>query len=216
MSLIEFLLPGLVTTMLLFLSGAVIAAISAFAAGLGSTSTDPILRTLSRLFVEVFRGTSLLVQLFWFAFALPLLGIDIPTEIVAFVVPGLNIGAYGAEVVRSALLSVPKEQTAAAVALNLSPSQQLWRVVMPQALMRMLPTFGNLLVELLKATALVSVIFVSDLTKRALLWRDHSGDVVEALAATLVAYFLLSSVVLWLMKRIERRAGGRWYLGTER
>jgi polar amino acid transport system permease protein len=209
--LIEFLLPGLGTTVLLFLGGATVALLAAFGAGLAMLSRDPIVRGTARAYVEVFRGTSLLVQLFWFAFALPLLGVRIPNEVVAVVVPGLNLGAYGAEVVRSAIRAVPPEQVAAAVALNLSPRQRMTRVVLPQALVAMLPTFGNLLVELLKATALVSTIFIADLTRQAMFWRDHTGQLLPALATILVLYFLIASVVLYGMRRLEARVGARWH-----
>lgn len=215
MALLEFLLPGLVTTVLVFLGGAVVASVAAFGAGLSLPSTDPIVRTTARIYVEVFRGTSLLVQLFWFAFALPLLGVRLPNELIAVVVPGLNIGAYGAEVVRAAVADVPAGQLRAATALGLSRRQAMTRIVLPQALVRMLPTFGNLLVELLKATALVSTIFIADLMRQATFWRDHTGRLLPALLAVLVLYFLLSSLILLGVRALERRAGGRWYAAME-
>jgi polar amino acid transport system permease protein len=214
--MLEFLLPGLGTTVLLFLGGAVVAAIAAFAAGLARLSRDPLLRGAASVYVEGFRGTSLLVQLFWFAFALPLLGVRLPNALIAVVIPGLNIGAYGAEVVRGAILAVPATQAQAAVALNLTPAQRMRRVILPQALVGMLPTFGNLLIELLKSTALVSTIFVVDLTRRAMFWRDHTGRLLPALSTILVLYFLLSSVLVFLTRRLERRATGRWHLGGGR
>ncbi len=89
------------------------------------------------------------------------------------------------------------------------------RIVLPQALVRMLPTFGNLLVELLKATALVSTIFIADLMRQATFWRDHTGRLLPALLAVLVLYFLLSSLILLGVRALERRAGGRWYAAME-
>lgn len=209
--MLEFLLPGLRTTVLLFLGGAAVALVCSFAAGLAQLSRDPIVKGAARIYVEVFRGTSLLVQLFWFAFALPLLGVRIPNFVVAVVVPGLNFGAYGAEIVRSAVQAVPRGQLAAAVALGLSRGQRMRRIVLPQALVAMLPSFGNLLIELLKATALVSTIFIADLTRQAMFWRDHTGRLLPALTAALVFYFLLSSIVLFGVRRLEQRVGRRWH-----
>jgi polar amino acid transport system permease protein len=208
--LLRPLLSGLGTTVLLFLGGAVVAAVLAFTAGAMRASTDPVLRGAARLYVEVFRGTSLLVQLFWFAFALPLLGIRIPNWVIGVVIPGLNVGAYGAEVVRGALQSVPRGQIEAAVALNLSPRQRMRWILVPQAFVAMLPPFGNLLIELLKSTALVSMIFLTDLTRAARLVVDHTQRAGEVYGLVLVLYFALALVVTALMRALERRVGRRW------
>lgn len=209
--MLEFLLPGLLVTIGLFLGGAVVATAAAFGAGLMSRSSDPIVRAVATAYIELFRGTSLLVQLFWFAFALPLLGLRLPHAVVAVVIPGLNIGAYGAVVVRSAIEHVPRGQLAASTALGLTPGQRLRHVVLPQAFVAILPTAGNLLVELLKATALVSTIFVGDLMRQALFWRDHTGRLLPALTAALLLYFLLGVAVRTGVGRLERRAGRRWH-----
>lgn len=116
--------------------------------------------------MEVFRGTSALVQLFWFYFVLPMFGMKLPALLVGIVVLGANAGAYGAEVVRGAILAVPAGQREAAVALNLTRARTIWRIILPQAVPAMLPPTGNLLIELLKNTALVSLITITDLTFR--------------------------------------------------
>ncbi len=210
MDLLTPLLPGLGRTVLLFLGGTVVAGAAAFAAGLARLGRDPILRTSSRLYVEVFRGTSLLVQLFWFAFALPLLGLRFPNWFVGVVVPGLNVGAYGAEVVRGALQAVPGGQIEAATALNLTARQRMWKVVLPQAFVQMLPPFGNLLIELLKSTALVSMIFITDLTRAAVFVRDHTQRSGEVFGLVLLLYLALALVVTTVMRTVERRVGRRW------
>lgn len=204
------LLPGLALTVQLFLGGAVVAAIAAFTAGLLRTSPDPVLRGAARVYVEVFRGTSLLVQLFWFAFALPLLGVRIPNGVLGILIPGLNVGAYGAEVVRGALQAVPRGQIEAARALGLSPAQRMRHVVLPQAFVAMLPPFGNLLIELLKSTALVSMIFLTDLTRAAVFVRDHTQRSGAVFGLVLLLYFGLALVVTAAMRGLERRTGRRW------
>lgn len=210
MDLLGPLLSGLGLTVVLFLGGAVVAAAAAFAAGLLRSSSDPVLRGAARLYVEVFRGTSLLVQLFWFAFALPLLGVRIPNLWIGILIPGLNVGAYGAEVVRGALQSIPRGQIEAAIALNLTPRQRMARVVLPQALVSMLPPFGNLLIELLKSTALVSMIFLTDLTRAAVFVRDHTQRSGAVFGLVLLLYFALALVVTAAVRAAERRAGRRW------
>jgi len=201
---------GLGWTLLLFVAGALVAAVCAFAAGLARLSHDRIVRGTARTYIEIFRGTSLLVQLYWFFFALPLLGLNLPKMLIALLVPGIHVGAYGAEVVRKAIQSVPSGQIEASIALNLTPRQRMRHVVLPQAIVGMLPTFGNLLIELLKATALVSMIFITELTQAALFVRDHTGSAAGALGLALVLYFLISLLVSWGIRTTERRLTRRW------
>ncbi|MNY48497.1 Glutamine transport system permease protein GlnP [compost metagenome] len=109
-----------------------------------------LVRNAATVYVEVFRGTSLLIQLFWLYFALPmLLDIQIPAMTAAVIALGLNYGAYGSEVVRSSVLALPKGQYEAAIALNMSRYGTMRRILLPQAFVRMIPSFGNLQIELL-------------------------------------------------------------------
>lgn len=103
------------------------------------------------VYVEIFRGTSLLIQLFWIYFALPMvLDIRMSAMTAAILALGLNYGAYGSEVVRSSILAIPKGQIEASIALNMTPFQRMRRIIFPQAWTMMLPGFGNLQIELLK------------------------------------------------------------------
>jgi len=208
MTLIEFippLLKGLWVTAVITTGGAVVAAIAAFAAGLAKLSHHRWLRAPAIIYIDVFRGTSALVQLFWAYFALPLFGVNLDAMTVGILVLGLNVGSYGAEVVRGAIQAVPREQYEAALALNFSERQITWRVVLPQALPAMLPPFGNLLIELLKATALVSLITLADLTFQAQVLRGATLQSAEIFFLVLVMYFLLSRVLTWGIRSLERR-----------
>src|SRR5260221_9544843 len=120
------------------------------------------LRWLARAYIEVFRGTSALVQLFWLFFVLPDFGISLEPYTVAVLTLGLNVGAYGAEVVRAAIQAVPRGQWEAATAVNMTEAQALRRIILPQAVPAMIPPWGNLFIGLLKATALGPLITVSD------------------------------------------------------
>ncbi len=209
--LLPFLLRGLWLTVVMTLGGCVLAIVCAVLAGLGRRSQDVVVRGFSILYIEIFRGTSALVQLFWFYYALPiLLGISLNAIFVGILVLGLNIGAYGAEVVRSAIEAVPAGQRQAAVALNLTPWQTMRHVILPQAVMIMLPPFGNLMIELLKSTALVSMISVVDLTQAGLLIRADTHRTIEVFSLLLVLYFLLSLLITATVRLLERQlAAGR-------
>jgi polar amino acid transport system permease protein len=200
------LLEGLRVTLQLTVGGGLCALLLASAAGLGRLSSRPWLRWPWAAYVEVFRGTSAMVQLFWFYFALPFFGVSLPALLTGILVLGLNSGAYGAEVVRSAITNVPRGQWEAGRALNLSEGRILFRIALPQALPMMLPPAGNLLIELMKNTALVSLITLSELTFTAQVQRAATLQTVPLFALTLLIYFLLAQVLLMGMRRLERHA----------
>lgn len=203
--LIVPLLYGLKVTLLVFAGGAVVAVVAAFAAGLGRTSRDPVLRAICGVYVEVFRGTSALVQLFWFFFVLPqMFEVRLDPVSTGILVLGLNIGAYGAEVVRGALLAVPQSQRQAAVALNLTRWQTVRYVLLPQALPAMLPPFGNLAVELLKSTALVSLISATDLSWAGEMIKNQDPRTTQIFGMLLIMYFLLAWPIGGGMRMLER------------
>lgn len=216
LDLLPQLLRGLWLTVVITIGGCTLAIVCAFLAGLGRRSNDIIVSAFSSIYIEVFRGTSALVQLFWFYFALPLLlGIRLGAVLVGVLVLGLNIGAYGAEVVRAAIEVVPNGQTQAALSLNLSRWQTMRYVILPQAVIMMLPPFGNLMIELLKSTALVSMITVTDLTRAGLFLRDDTHRTVEIFGLLLLIYFGLSLLITTAVRRLERRfSHGIDYGGT--
>lgn len=200
------LTEGLRVTLQLTVGGAALALILSLAAGLGRRSQRRWLRWPANVYVEVFRGTSALVQLFWFYFALPFFGVSLPALLTGVFVLGLNSGAYGAEVVRSAIANVPRGQWEAGRALNLADGEVLSRVIFPQALPMMLPPAGNLLIELLKNTALVSLITLSELTFTAQVQRAATLDTVPLFALTLLIYFVVAQILVAGVRRLERTA----------
>ncbi len=154
------LLKGFGVTIQVFFLGAIIAYTIAFIAGLGRTSQFSIIRALATIFVEIFRGTSLLVQMFFFVYALPMIipGAAMPSLFAGGLALGLNYGAYASEVVRGAINSIAQGQTEAAISLNMSRWQRMRLVILPQAVRLMLPGFGNNAIELLKGTSLVPLL----------------------------------------------------------
>lgn len=209
------LLEGAWVTVELTVYSTILGAICAFAFGIGKLSQNWLVKGISVVYIEVFRGTSLLVQLFWLYFALPLvgqaIGIDLrlPAVVAGVLALGFNIGAYGAEVVRGAIQAVSHHQYEAAKALNFTPRQALWRIAIPQAIPEMMPTFGNLAVQNLKDTALVSLISLGDLAFRAERIRNFTQDSVTVYTMVLFMYFGLALVLTAIMKGLEYSVG-RW------
>lgn len=201
------LLRGLRVTVELVVYSAVLAFALSLIAGMGRLSRFTPVRLLTGAYVEFFRGTSLLVQLFWMYYVLPLppFYLDLPRMVVAVLAIALNFGAYGSEVVRGAILAVPRGQWEAAIALNMTKWQALRRVILPQAFRMMLPGFGNLSVELIKSTALVSLITIPDMTFQAQALRNFSGDTATIYGLLLVLYFLLAFPVTRLVRWVEQR-----------
>lgn len=215
LDLLPPLLQGVWITVIITAGGAVVATIAAFSAGLARLSRTFWVNFPALAYIDLFRGTSALVQLFWAYFALPLLGVKLHAMTVGIAVLGLNIGAYGAEVVHGAIQAVPKEQHEAALALNFSERQTMWHIILPQALPAMLPPFGNLLIELLKSTALVSLITLSDITFQGQLLRTATLRSAEIFTLVLVLYFLIALLITQTMRWLERRlAVGRNQRGS--
>ena len=152
------------------------------------------------------------MQLFWFYYALPLFGVNLTAMAAGIVVLGLNIGAYGAEVVRGSVQSIDKGQYEACTALNMTGFQRMRLVIMPQALVRILPPAGNLIIELLKTTALVSLITLSDLTYEGKLLRDESLRTVEVFGMLLIIYFGIASLMTFGVRRLEASLKRGWHL----
>jgi polar amino acid transport system permease protein len=198
---------GTMVTLQVTAGAALVAVATACVAGLARVSGQRWLRWPATVYVELFRGTSALIQLFWIYFVLPHFGIDIGAMAAAIVALGLNTGAYGAEVVRGAIGTVPQGQRDAAAALSLSAARTLRRVVWPQALPVMLPPAGNLAIELLKNSALVSLIAVIDLTFAAQLARTATLQTAPVFTAILLIYFVLALCITAGVRLLERRPG---------
>ncbi|MFQ5567128.1 MAG: ectoine/hydroxyectoine ABC transporter permease subunit EhuC [Paracoccaceae bacterium] len=192
---------------------AIIVAVSiAVVMGLMRLSHNVLVRGVATVYIETFRGTSLLVQLFWIFFVLPLFGLTLEKFTAGFVAVGMNLGAYGAEVVRGAIQAVPKGQYEAALALNMSPMTRMRRIIFPQALLLMLPPWGNLLIELLKGTALVALISVADLMFEAKQINGSTFLSIEAFGTALIIYYVMARLVIspsmrWFERVLARRVG---------
>ncbi|MCE2521361.1 MAG: ectoine/hydroxyectoine ABC transporter permease subunit EhuC [Alphaproteobacteria bacterium] len=204
---------GTIVTVQQTVLAALLAVAIALVMGLMKLSKLFLVRSVATTYIEIFRGTSLLIQLFWIFFVLPLFGITLEKFTAGFIAVGMNLGAYGAEVVRGAIISVPRGQYEVAIALNLSPYKRMTRIILPQALLAMLPPWGNLFIELLKGTALVALISVTDLMFEA---RQINGTTflsAEAFGTALIIYYLLARLLIspsmLALERVMVRKMGR-------
>lgn len=199
------MLEGMKISLLLTVGGALLALIIAVVLGLMARAQNLAVRGTARVIIEFFRGTSLVVQLFFLYFVLPLLGIDIPAIVVGIIGLGLNYGAYGAEVVRGSINSVPPGQWEATTALSIPPMKRMRRIIFPQAWALMLPSLNNLLILLLKGTAIVSFITIADFTVSLNKLRIDTG-VFFAYTFGLLVYFAIAYVLTLAMNALEARA----------
>jgi polar amino acid transport system permease protein len=200
------LLQGAVLTIEIALFGCVLAIVMAILAAVATLYGPAPLRWLAITYVEIFRGTSALVQLFWLFFVLPQFGLSLEPFTVAVLALGLNVGAYGSEVVRGAILAVPRGQWEATVALNMTRSEALRRIILPQAFVAMIPPWGNLFIELLKSTALVSLITLTDLAFKAQQLNQTTMKTVPIFTLVLLMYLAMSLCLTIGMRVLEHKA----------
>jgi polar amino acid transport system permease protein len=179
--------------------------------GVMRLSSSRVLRGIALVYVEFARGISSIILLFIMAYAIPiLLGIDQGSQLMlASIALGINMGGYGAEIVRGAIVAVPRGQTEAAIALNLTSTQRLRFVVLPQAMRIILPPFGNLTIEILKGTALVSLIALQDLMQTVNIIRQQQlanqvADVTALFLNVLLIYFVVAQIINALFRLGER------------
>jgi polar amino acid transport system permease protein len=215
LSYLHPLMLGVRVTVEMTVYSSVLGTLFSFLFGIGRLSPARLLRWGSIAMIEIFRGTSLLVQLFWLFFALPVLGhaigmdLRMPPVVAGTLALSLNIGAYGAEVVRGAIQAVPRSQHEAAKALDFTPRQTLWRIAIPQAIPEMMPSFSNLAVQNLKDTALVSLIGLADLAFQAERIRNLTQDSTSVYTLLLLMYFGMALVLSGLMRLLEAYVS-RW------
>lgn len=208
---------SLVVTLELTAGGTALMFALAFTLGLASSAPSIIIRGISRVVVEFFRGTSLVVQVFWFFFVLPQLGLQISAMACGILALGLNYGAYGAEIVRGSLAAVPAPQREAALALGFSPVDRFRRVTFPQAWVQMIPPLSVLIIQLLKGSAIVFTITLVDLTAQGEILRKATGNTWLAYGIVLVLYFIIAYVIAGIMRVVEYLAKRRLGLaGTPR
>ncbi|RCK74316.1 MAG: polar amino acid ABC transporter, inner membrane subunit [Anaerolineae bacterium] len=199
------LLSGMGMTLLLTAEGVLAGFILGLAATLARTYGGRLWRNLAIAYIELFRGTPLLVQVFLLYYGLPGLGITLSREWSAFLALGLNSGAYQAEYLRGSILAIGEGQMLAARAIGMSKWKAVFYIILPQALRLAIPAWANEPVSLLKATSVVFLIAVPELMTRAKLIASRTYDPISSYLAVAILYLVLVYLVDAIMKWLERR-----------
>jgi polar amino acid transport system permease protein len=200
------LVNGTVVTLLFTVGIVVLGLAVGLFAGLLRLSRLAPLRWLAQAYVEVFRCTPVLVQLVWFYYAMPILtGIEMSAITAATLALSLYGGAFYAEIIRGGINSIEPGQTEAALALGMTPAQSMRRIVLPQALKRMVPPLMNQSIIQLKNTSLVSVLAVPDLLYQGQAVAHDTYRPLEIYSLVAVIYFVILFPLTLLVGRLERR-----------
>ncbi|HXH02354.1 MAG TPA: amino acid ABC transporter permease [Candidatus Competibacteraceae bacterium] len=199
-------LLGLWTTVKLTLICIVLGCSLGFLLALARTSRQALLRGLSGIYVEFFRGTPVLIQLFWIFFSLPLLlGIELSNLMSAVIALSLYMGAITSETFRASLKSVGREQLDACIALGLPRWTQVTSVILPQAILRAVPTLLSNCISLFKESALVSAVGMTDLMFVGQNISNNTARPIEVLTAVALIYFVIAFPLTRAVTVIERR-----------
>ena len=205
---LPWLREGVLVTLQLSLGGIALALVVSVVLGLLSVSPVAPARWLATVVVEFFRGTSLVVQLFWLYYVLPLVDIQWDAVLTGIIALGLNYGAYGAEVVRGSINAVDNGQWEGATALNMSPLTRMRRVIWPQAWVLMLSGYNNLAIMLIKGTAVALFIGLQDLTYQIEELRKDTSTIF-AFTLGLLLYYVIAWVASKGLRFLENRARRR-------
>ena len=205
------LFVGLYYTLLISVVGLLIGFVIGAFTGLARISRFTILNWIATIYIEVIRGTPVLVQAIWIYFALPLIiQYTLPSVTAGIIVIALNSGAYIAEIVRGAVQSIEKGQMEAGRSLGMGHRTTMFHVIWPQAFRRMIPPLGNQFIISIKDTSLLSVILVPELIFQGRLIAANHFNAVEIYTTVALFYLAitltLSVVLRFLEKRLEARA----------
>lgn len=203
------LLQGALLTIVLTVATMAVAIPGGILLAVMRMSSSRLLSGLSACYVELFRNIPLILIVYWAFYVLPLmpLGITLDAFTTGLVALCLNVSAYNSETFRAGLNSIRKGQVEAAIALGMTRSQALRRVILPQAWRRVLPVLASTWVSLFKDTSLVSVIAVGELAHTAMQIRSQSFRVLEMLTAMAVIYWMLGYPQAKLVDCIHRKFG---------
>lgn len=205
-SFLPQLAAGARVTILIALAGLVGGTILGLIAGLMRAYGGPILNAIAFVYIELIRGTPIVVQVMFLYFALPVLtGLRIDPISAAVLAIVVNAGAYIAEIVRGAFLSIPRGLTEAGLAMGLPHWKVLAHIVGPLAFRRLIPPLGNQFIVSLKDTSLFIVIGVGELTRTGQEIMASNFRAVEIWTAVAVIYLLMTGTLSAILRLIEKR-----------
>lgn len=207
---IGILLSGLLLTIVLAILAVASGTLVAFVPAFLRMSRSRLLRFLGSTYVEVIRGTPLLVQVLivYSLFRMPVtvvLGIDLSSFIPGMLALLVNSSAYTAEIIRAGILSVDRGQTEAAASLGMTNAQAMTRIILPQAVKNILPALGNEFVAMIKETSIFMYLGIAELMYSATIVRTSTYAVKESYIVAAALYFVLTFPTARLMAWFERR-----------
>ena len=218
-NILRFVSDGIVITVIITVSSFVLVLVLGLFGGLGRLSRNRLIYALATVYVEIVRGIPLLVQLIWWYFAFPAvisevggwLGItalaDYKANPIAMAILGMTVcyGAYMSEIYRAGIQSIPRGQMEAARSLGMTRFQAMRHIILPQAIRVVLPPVGNEFIALLKDSSLVSVVAVTDLTRRGREYMSTHFNPIETWTMVALIYLVMTLLsargVAWIEKR---------------
>jgi len=206
--ILQFLPDGILKTFQVTVLSIVCAVVVGLFTGLGRISRITLVNRIATIYVEIVRGIPLLVQIFYIYYALGKI-VQVPDIAAAVIAMTVCYGAYLGEIFRAGIQSIPRGQMEAAIALGLSRSQALQRVILPQTLRVVLPPLGNEFIALLKDSSLVSILAVSDLLRRGREYASKTFFYFESFTVVALVYLVLTLFFSRLVAIMEERIGRR-------
>jgi L-cystine transport system permease protein len=195
---IQYTIP---LTLISFVLGITLAVLTALA----RLSTNKFLNTIARVYVSIIRGTPLLVQLFIIFYGLPNLGVTInpfPSAVIGFT---LSVGAYASEIIRAAILSIPKGQWEAGYSIGMTYTQALKRIILPQAARVSIPPLSNSFISLVKDTSLASLVLVTEMFRRAQEIAATNYEFLLIYSEAALLYWIICTILSIIQGRVEAR-----------
>ena len=188
-------------TLITFVIGLILAILTALA----RISHLKVLQMIARIYVSIIRGTPLLVQLFIIFYGLPTVGITLDSYVAAIIGFSLSVGAYGSEIIRAAIISIPKGQWEAGYSIGMSYSQVLRRIILPQATRVSIPPLSNSFISLVKDTSLASLVLLTELFRKAQEIAATNYEFLMVYSEAALIYWVICFFLSILQQSLETR-----------
>ena len=198
------ILEGASKTIQLTIVAIIIGMVLGLFLALGSISKSKIVNKITWVYVWIFRGTPLLLQIVAIYYALPSIGINFSASASAIIALSLNSGAYLAEIIRAGIVSIDKGQMEASKALGMTYYQAMFKVIIPQSYRRLIPPVGNEAIMLLKDSSLVSAIAMSELLRVSRTFASRSGNMIYFFIAALI-YLFFTTIFTYIFQKLEQK-----------
>lgn len=202
---IPALLKGAVLTVELTVISVILGLVIGLIGALGRISRNSIIRGATITYITLMRAVPLLLTLMFLYYGLPSAGIDLSAFTIAILALSFTNGAYVTEIIRAGIESIDRGQMRAARSLGMSHSLAMRRIILPQVVRRVLPPITNEAITLLKSTALVSTIALSDLLRSGLEVMTWKANTFSPFAGVALIYLILTLPMIWLLARLEKR-----------